>query len=290
MLGTLNKVMDYIEEHLTEELTAEEIARTSGIGDYHFRTVFYYLSGGISLSEYIRGRRLSQAGMALVQGESVTDVAYTYGYQSLDGFTRAFTAFSGMLPSEVRKKGVSKAYPKLSFKITVEGGERMDYRIEEKPACKIAGVSRRVPMQFEGVNNAIVELAKSITEEQRKEMHCLQNIEPYHVLNASYEADAKFMKEEGYLTHMIGVLTTKEDISEQLEWVALPASLWAVFPSEGAFPRVLQQTMASIYAHWLPSSDFELLELPSFSWSDIEGNTAKSEIWIPVKKRETKMH
>ncbi len=147
-------------------------------------------------------------------------------------------------------------------------------------------------MQFEGVNNAIVELAKSITEEQRKEMHSLQNIEPYHVLNASYEADAKFMKEEGYLTHMIGgVLTTKEDISDLLDVVELPSTLWAVFPSEGAFPpQVLQETMASIYAGWLPSSDFELLELPSFSWSDIEGNTAKSEIWIPVKKRETKMH
>ncbi len=139
MLGTLNKVMDYIEEHLGEELSLEELAKVSGIGDYHFRTVFYYLSGGISLSEYIRGRRLSQAGMALVQGESVTNVAYAYGYQSLDGFTRAFTTFSGMLPSEVKKLGMSKTFPKLSFKITVEGGERMDYRIVEKPAFKIAG-------------------------------------------------------------------------------------------------------------------------------------------------------
>ena len=53
----------------------------------------------------------------------------------------------------------------------------MEFRIEDKPAFNLVGVSKRVPMQFEGVNHEIVKLAKSITEEQRKEMHALQNID-----------------------------------------------------------------------------------------------------------------
>ena len=68
----------------------------------------------------------------------------------------------------------------------------MEYRIVDKPAFNLVGVSKRVPMQFEGINNEIVKLAESITEEQREEMHSLQNIEPYEIVNASYEADANF--------------------------------------------------------------------------------------------------
>jgi AraC family transcriptional regulator len=61
-----------------------------------------------------------------------------------------------------------------------------------------------------------VKLAESITDEQKEEMHSLQNIEPYEIVNASYDADADFLKEEGDLTHLIGVLTTENQISESL--------------------------------------------------------------------------
>ena len=80
----------------------------------------------------------------------------------------------------------------------------MECRIIEKPAFNFVGVSKRVPMQFEGVNNAIVDLANSITQEQREEMHRLQNMEPFEVVNVSYNSDTEFKKEEGYLTHLIG--------------------------------------------------------------------------------------
>ena len=176
MLQELNRAIGYIEEHLTDNLTAEAISEYAGISDYHFRTVFFYLSG-MTLSEYVKNRRLSEANKALLQGEKVTDVAYKYGYQSMDGFARAFKKWSGFLPSDVSKKGVSKINSPISFVIKIKGGNSMNYRIEEKPAFYLAGVSKRVPMQFEGVNNAIVELAMSITNEQRQEMHALQALQ-----------------------------------------------------------------------------------------------------------------
>lgn len=287
MLKELNQVIDYIEEHLRDELSLERISEYAGVSDYHFRKVFFYLSG-LTLSEYIKNRKMSEANQDLLNGEKVTDVAYKYGYQSIDGFARAFKKWSGFLPSEVMKKGLSKSFPKLSFIISVKGGVAMEFRIEEKAAFNLVGVSKRVPMQFEGINMEIVKLAESISEEQKEEMHALQNMEPYEVVNASYDADFNFMKEEGYLTHMIGILTTEDQVSEGLEKVPVEAGTWAVFPNEGPFPSTLQQTMARVYSEWLPSSIYEVINAPSFSFTKMEQERedyAYSEIWIPVRKK-----
>lgn len=269
MLKDLNKVIDYIEDHLTDDLSLEIISIYAGVSDYHFRKIFFYLSE-MTLSEYIKNRKLSEASMNLLHGEKVTDVALKYGYQSMDGFTRAFKKWCGFLPSEVMKNGISKTFPKLSFVITVKGGINMEFRIEDKPAFNLVGVSKRVPMQFEGVNNEIVKLAQSITEEQRKEMHSLQNIKPYEIVNASYEADANFLKEEGDLTHLIGVLTTTNQVSDQLEKVPVDAYTWAIFPNEGPFPSTLQNTMAKVYSEWLLSSDYEVINAPTFSFTKMD--------------------
>ncbi|MBM6615402.1 AraC family transcriptional regulator [Desemzia sp. RIT804] len=288
MLKELNDVVEFIEDHLTDDVTLENVSEYAGASDYHLRTIFFYLSG-MTLSEYIKNRKLSEANRVLLQGEKVTDVAFKYGYQSLDGFTRAFKKWCGSLPSDVQKTGMSKSFPKLSFVISVKGGNTMEYKIVEKPAFNLVGVSKRVPMQFEGVNNAIVELAQSITEEQRKEMRALQNMEPHEIVNASYDADANFMEEEGALTHLIGVLTTHEDVSERLVKVPVEASTWAVFPAEGPFPATLQDTTARTYSEWLPASDYEVVNVPSFSFTKFDPNKegyAYSEIWMPVRKKD----
>ncbi|MGI6038236.1 MAG: AraC family transcriptional regulator [Limnochordia bacterium] len=284
MLDKLNLVIDYIEDHLTDELSLEEIAAYAGVSDYHLGIVFYHLTG-FRLGEYIKNRRLAEANRELLAGTKVTDVAFKYGYQSLDGFSRAFKRWSGFLPSEVRGKGLNKSFPKLSFIITVKGGVSMEFRIEEKPAFNLVGVSKRVPMQFEGINAEIVKLAESITEEQRREMRSLQNMEPYEIVNASYDADAHFLREEGYLTHLIGVLTTEAQVSQGLEKLPVEAGTWAVFPNEGPFPSTLQQTMARIYGEWLPTSDYEIIKAPTFSFTKMKDEDyAYSEIWLPVRK------
>lgn len=287
MLNELNHVIDYIEDHLTDDLSLEIISEYAGVSDFHFRKIFFYLSG-LTLNEYIKNRKLSEANKDLLNGETVTGVAFKYGYQSMDGFTRAFKKWSGFLPSDVTKTGISKSYPKLSFIITVKGGISMEFRIEDKPAFNLVGVSTRVPMQFEGVNNEIVKLAQSITDEQKEEMHTLQNIKPYEIINASYDADANFLKEEGDLTHLIGILTTENHVSDLLEKVPVKACTWAIFPNEGPFPSTLQETMAKIYSEWLPSSDYELINAPTFSFTKIDKHKkdyAYSEVWVPVRKR-----
>jgi len=286
MVRELNQVIEYIEKHLTDEISLAKIADYAGVTDYHFRTMFRYLAG-ITLSEYLRLRRLSEAGQQLLAGKSVTDVAFIYGYQSLDGFSRAFKDFCGILPSEVRRNRSCTTYPKLSFIISIRGGHQMEFRIEEKQAFNLAGVSKRVPMQFEGINTEIVKLAQSITENQRQEMHRLQDIDPKEIVNASYAADASFLREQGELTHLIGVLTSAESAGEHLELVPIRAHTWVVFPNKGPFPTTLQETMANIYAQWLPSANYELVDAPTFSFTKMDPrheNYAYSEVWIAVKQ------
>ena len=268
MLKELNQVIDYIEEHLTEELSLEKIAQSAGVSAYHFKTVFFYLSG-MTVNEYIRNRRLSEANKDLLRGEKVTDVAFKYGYQSVDGFTRAFKKWSGFLPSDVLKTGVSKSFPKLSFVITVKGGIAMEYKIVEMPAFNLVGVSKRVPMQFEGVNQEIVKLAQASRKSSEKKCAPFR-ISTCEIVNASYDADANFLKEEGYLTHLIGVLTTEKEVSENLDVVPVEAGTWAVFPNEGPFPSTLQETMARTYSEWLPSSDYEVIPAPTFSFTKMD--------------------
>lgn len=163
----------------------------------------------------------------------------------------------------------------------------MEFKIEKKEKFHIVGVSKRVPIQFKGENQAIIELAQSITEQQRKEMHQLADLYPYQVLNVSYEFDEGYLEEKGYLTHMIGFATTQENPYDDLEQITIAESLWAIFPNEGPFPETLQQTYADIYAEWLPSSDYEPVELPRISFTQFNDSSENvySEVWLPVKKK-----
>lgn len=286
MLQGFNNLMDYIETHLTEEISGKDISKIVGLSDYHFKRMFSYMAG-MSLNEYIKNRRLSVANVELINGAKVTDIAYKYGYQSIEGFSRAFRGWSGFLPSEVTNNKIQKSFPKFSFFIDIRGGISMEFKIEKKEQFNIVGVSKRVPIQFEGENHAILELAQSITEQQRNELHQLADLYPHQVLNVSYDFDDGFLEEKGYLTHMIGFATAKENPFDDLEQISVEESLWAIFPNQGPFPATLQETTAKIYSEWLPSSDYEVADLPGISFTKHNGTSENvySEIWMPVKKK-----
>ncbi len=162
----------------------------------------------------------------------------------------------------------------------------MDYRIVDMPAFRLAGVVARVPMQFEGENAAIAELARSITPGQRAEMHRLMGMEPRRVINASWNSDTDFQEESGELTHLIGVATTSTEAAEGLDLVEVPVLTWAIFSSDGPYPQDMQQTTARIYGEWLAEAPYELDGFRMFSFSDVrEDNTAYSEIWMPVRRK-----
>ena len=282
----LQRAIDYIERNLADAPSADEVACATGVSAEQLRAAFLLICG-MTPTRYIRERRLSAAASDLMAGASVTEVAFRYGYESVEGFSRAFRAWGGVLPSDVAVLGSRMRSP-LYIEIAVKGGNLMEYRICDMPAFRFAGVMARVPMQFEGENLAIAELARGITSAQREELHRLQNLEPRRMVNASWNSDTDFQEESGSLTHLIGVLTTATEAGEGLSVVEVPALTWAVFPNDGPHPETMQQATARIYAEWLAEAPYELDGFRMFSFCDVrDDGTAYSEIWVPVRRKDT---
>jgi AraC family transcriptional regulator len=136
----MNAAIDYIEDNLTGEIDYKLAAKAACCPNYHFQRMFALISE-VTLAEYIRRRRLTLAAFELQQSnKSVIEIAQTYGYQSHASFTRAFRELHGIAPSSTRKSGVNlKAFPRMSFHITIKGRTEMNYRIEKIPGFSAAG-------------------------------------------------------------------------------------------------------------------------------------------------------
>lgn len=288
LLKNMNDSLKYIEENLTNEIDFKMVARLAQCSEYHFKRMFSFLAG-IPLSEYIRRRRLSLAAFELNKSNiKIIDVAIKYGYSSPDSFTRAFQNLHGVTPSEARNNGQQlKAYPLMTFQLSIRGGNEMNYRIEQKEAFNIVGIMKRVPIIFGGENPEITAMWKSLTMGKIDQLKKLSNVEPKGMIQVSTNFSEGRMEEKGELDQYIGVATTKES-HENFSKFEVPALTWAVFDSIGPFPSTLQETWGRIYSEWFPSSGYQVIEGPeilSIKNKDLTSPSVKSEIWIPVSKK-----
>ncbi|PEL12479.1 AraC family transcriptional regulator [Bacillus sp. AFS017336] len=288
LLKNMNDALVYIEENLTSTIDYKEISRRAFCSEFHFKRMFSFLAG-ISLSEYIRRRRLTLAAFELKEHNTkIIDLALKYGYNSPDSFTRAFQNLHGITPSEARVNGNSlKAFPRMTFQLSIKGGNEMNYRIEEKEAFRIVGIKKRVPIIFNGVNPEIASMWKSLTMENITQLKALSNVDPNGIISASTNFSESRMEEKGELDHYIGVATTNKCPDEFIQ-LEVTASTWAVFEAVGKFPEALQEVWGRIYSEWFPSSNYQQEEGPEILWNehkDITSPTFKSEIWIPISKK-----
>ena len=175
----------------------------------------------------------------------------------------------------------------MSFQLTIRGGDAMDYRIIEKPAFYIVGVSKRVKLLYRGVNPEIAALWASLSPADIEELHQLSDTEPQGLLNASLNfSDDR--SEGSLLDHYIGVVTTQKHPTDKWAVLAVPASTWVVFTSRGAFPDALQDVWSQIYGEWLLTSGYELVKGPELLWTetaDFQSPDFHAEIWIPILKK-----
>ncbi|MEH7883743.1 AraC family transcriptional regulator [Bacillus sp. JJ1609] len=288
LLKNMNSAIRYIEENLTNDIDFKEVARRAYCSEYHFKRMFSFLAG-ISLSEYIRRRRLTLAAFELRDpGIKVIDIAVKYGYNSPDSFSRAFQHLHGITPTEARTNGHSlKAFPPMSFQLSIQGGSEMNYRIEEKEAFRIVGIKKRVPIIFNGVNPEISAMWQSLDMDRINELKYLSNVEPLGLISASTNFSEERMEEKGELDHYIGAATTSK-CPDHLSSLEVAAGTWAVFKAAGPFPATLQNVWGRIYFEWFPSSNYQQVEGPEILWNeskDVASPTFRSEIWIPVLKK-----
>ena len=285
-LKQMNLAMDYIENHLTDEIDYKELAKIACCSEYHFRRVFAFLAG-LPLGEYIRRRKLTLAGFIIRNtGEKIIDIAIRLGYESPDAFAKAFWSMHGATPTEARKSSVSlKAFPPMTFQLKIQGGNAMEYRITEKEAFRIIGICKRITLVYEGVNTQMDSMWASLKPEDFIELKKMSDIEPGGIICASANF-AEGRNEGSVLDQYIGVATTFT-VSVRWEALEVAASTWAVFTAVGKFPEALQNVWARIYSEWFPASGYELAGGPEILWNE-SPDTAKpdykSEIWIPVKR------
>ena len=105
-MESICEAVDYIEKHITDELTVEDISNHVCISPFYFQKGFSMLCG-YTIMEYIRNRRLALAGGELATSDvKVIDLALKYGYDSPDSFTKAFTRFHNVTPTMIRKDNI----------------------------------------------------------------------------------------------------------------------------------------------------------------------------------------
>lgn len=230
-LSSMNNALSYIEEHVIEDIDYSKVSKIAYCSEYHFKRMFSFLSG-ISLSEYIRRRRLTLAAFDLKDKDlRIIDVAVKYGYNSADSFSRAFHSMHGILPSEARSENTQlKAYPRMTFQLSIKGGCEMNYRIVEKESFKLAGFKKRVPIIFGGVNPEIAKMTELFTPEVIKQLKLISNVEPRGIISASTNFSEGRMQEKGELDHYIGVATSSNETAD-FDVLNIDSGTWAVFES-----------------------------------------------------------
>lgn len=274
----LNKAISYIEEHLTEEISYDELARIACCSAYHFQRMFAYMAG-VPLSEYIRRRRMSLAAADLQSGEEkIIDIGMKYGYTSPTAFNRAFQSVHGMAPSMAKKGGAPmKAYPPISFKITVKGVEELNYRIEEKAAFRIVGISHPLDKEIEKNFKTVPQMWQNAAMNGTIEkLALLMNDQPMGVLGVSVCNDKEDWR------YFIAV-SSSVDADNTLDEYIVPACTWAVFSGTGTGMSI-QELEQRIVTEWLPTSGFEYDNAPDIEvYLNPDPNDMQYEVWVPVK-------
>ncbi|MET8603657.1 AraC family transcriptional regulator [Streptomyces rubiginosohelvolus] len=286
MLERLNDAMEHIEAHLGERIEAADLARIAMTSEYHFRRMFSALAG-LPLSEYIRRRRMTVAGAEVLgdRDRSLLDVAMRYGYDTGEGFARAFRAVHGIGPGEARRTGaVLRSQQRLTFRLVVEGSSAMRYSLVEKNAFRVVGKKARVPLIHEGPNPAIAEFIRGIGREELDRIAALSDQEPAGIVGVSDQLDPS--RAEGTeLDYYHGVVSAVEP-PEDLDALDVPAGTWAVFESEGEFPQALQYLWRDVFTQWFPSNPYASRPGPEILRVRLteDGKRAEAELWIPVER------
>ena len=189
MIEILNRLVDEIEQHLGDDLDVDELAGTMGTTGYHARRMFSSLAG-ISVSDYVRRRRMTVAAADVIGDEDLLTIAVRYGYGSTEAFGRAFLSVHGVSHGDVRRHGGPlRSQPQLRFRLTVEGSTPMDARIVERPTFLLIGHAVRVPLIYEGVNPHIQRHIASLPVSEHDRLKQLSGTEPSGLLQVSADVD-----------------------------------------------------------------------------------------------------
>lgn len=284
----LQRAIDYMEAHLTEEISCEAAAREAYVSPFYFQRLFSILCG-YTVGEYIRNRRLTLAGSELLATDQrVIDLALKYGYDSPESFTRAFTRFHGISPSAARAaRAPLTSFARLSIQISMKGGERMQYRIESKKAFRLIVRGMRCSGQDEKNREEIPQFWERSHRDGTVQWLCEHRKEDGVIGgNIAGLCMEDSCKTESF-PYFIGAEYGGGALPEGFELSEIPAMTWAVFDATGTMPDAIQELWHRVFAEFFPTSEYEPLgnfDLELYSDGDMASPDYHSEIWVAVTR------
>ncbi len=285
----IQRALDYTEAHLTGEVDYEEAARAACSSPFHFQRMFTMLCG-FTLGDYIRMRRLALAAEDLMRtDDKVIDIAYRYGYDTPESFSRAFTRFHGVTPTQARHGGSVKSFSRLSVKLILSGGTTMDYRIEKKDAFQLVCKKKQVTKpQGDTATADISAFWNEVGADGTMGKICRYGkFDTYHgVLGICFSGD---MADSGF-PYGIGAEYNGAPLTDSgLDIVEIPAYTYAVFTCRGKMPDAFKDTYKRICTEFFPQSNYEYgqgVELEVYPSADTQNPDYTCEIWIAVKEKK----
>ncbi|WHY78445.1 AraC family transcriptional regulator [Neobacillus sp. WH10] len=282
---SLQRAIDYMEEHLLETISIERIAKEANVSVFHFQRTFAILTD-INVGEYIRRRRLTLAAQELSNTSSkIIDIALKYGYDTPEAFTKAFRRQHGITPSQARNyRGKLKSYNRLMIQVSLKGADPMNYKIVDREGFQVVGVKR----EFSCVNGEnLIEIPKmwnDVHEDGTNDQLIeLNNGQIKGVVGVCVD---KSSNKSGPLIDYWIAAEYSGETPDGFMQLDIPASKWVVFEVHGAMPDAIQKAWKQIYSEWFPSNQYKPAgtpELEVYSAGDPWSPDYYSEIWIPIK-------
>jgi len=287
----IEKCIEFIEDHIKEDITVEEIAGHAGYSLYHFCRVFN-LFRGVSIMEYVRGRRLSLAATELFNGRKIIDIALDYGFETPSGFAKAFRKAYGYSPTQYMMHMAQYADTKTTFEI---GGYVMNPVIVKKPAFKVAGYGIKTNISGATYTKDIASYWSNYDGE---------NLESkmYEILNPPKHGEVGLcvpLSEDGNVIYLLGVIV--DDFSkteEDMLTVEVPEAEYAVFTTapvdtsndeeQNKFAEIIAGTWKYIFEDWFKDSGYIYDEgKMDFEFYDERCHHRRDtvmDIYVPIKK------
>ena len=286
-ISGIQRALDHIEAHITDQLDYGQIARQAACSGYYFQRLFGILCG-MSLGEYIRARRLTLAGQELAATDArVIDVALKYGYESPESFARAFVRFHGVTPSEAKKDGSRlRSFSPLTVRITLKGGQIMDYKIVEKESFTLLEKVQTQSVVDDRHLNTIPDFWTRCHQDGTVKSLLEHTADAGFIYGACYGNTPSDAKEFDY---GIGVLyDPARPVPNGFQVRQIPARTWVVFECHGAMPEAVQGLWHRIYTEFFPTAEYQPtyeLDIEAYPAGEMNSPDYRCEIWVPVVKK-----
>ena len=286
----IQRAIDYVEAHLTDDIDYEAAAREAASSVFHFQRMFSMLVG-YTLGDYIRMRRLSLAADELHRTNGrIIDIALRYGYDTPESFSRAFARFHGITPTEARRGGKIKSFSRLSVKLILDGGNLMDYRIEKRDALKVVCKKKQVnkPQGDTATADISAFWGACSTDGTMEKLCKYASFDKLHgILGICFSGE---MADSGF-PYGIGAEWNGTPVTDAgFDLVEIPAYTYAVFQCRGKMPDAFRDTYKKICTEFFPQSNtYEYgsgIELEVYPSADVQNPNYTCEIWIAVNEKK----